>query len=208
MKVTNPPYTNQELVSNIEAYSMYPWGEQLTKEGDEKYLRSFRSDKRGLVYTYQETNDSQPYLYVHVMHYGHDVKELLEEDFIGQDSFYQAKDVTALTERFLGAGDIAYISNITADKSVEISAELKPRLKEMPNIISAVFTDTGAETIVMYTHRATAVHEATLALSEVMYDVEIMPYEINHKSGSFNKNRDIDYLELILIRKKQLSTLS
>ena len=202
MKVTNPPYSTQELLSNIEAYSMYPWGELLTKEGDEKYLRSFRSDTRGLVYAYQESKESQPYLYVHVKHYGRSIKELLEDDFTGQDSFYQAKDGAVLIEKFVEAGDIAYISNITADKSVSIPAGLKPRLKVMDDIISSVFTDTGAETIVMYTHRATAVHKATLALPGEDYVVELVPYEIISKRGNFNKNRSVDYLELILIRER------
>lgn len=181
---------------------MYPWGEQLTKEYDEKFLRSFRFDKRGLVYAYQETLDSQPYLYVHTMHYGHSIEELLEDDFTGENSFYRAKDSAVLRNKFHEAGDIAYISNITADKSVKIPVELKPRLKVMPDIIVSIFADTGAQTIVLYTHRATAVHTAVLALSEEVYAVDVMPYEIIPKDGDSNKNGDIDYLEVILIRKR------
>jgi hypothetical protein len=202
MKVTNPPYTDQELFSNIEAYSMRPWGERLAEKEVEEYLKSFRSDKRGLVYTYRETVDAPTYLYVHTMHYGRDVEELMEDDFTGEHSFYQAVNGAAISDKFHNAGDIAYISNITADKSVDIPDEFKPRLKVMPDIIASVFTDTGAQTIVMYTHRTTAVYRTALELPKQDYDVEVFSYEIVPKEGGFNENRDIDHLEVILVRKR------
>jgi hypothetical protein len=202
MKVTNPPYSTQEMLSNLEAYAMYPWGERLTKEGDEAYLRLFRSDKRGLVYAYQEAPNAQPYLYVHCMHYGTSIEELLEDDFTGEDSFYRVKDSAMLREKFQNAGDIIYISNITADKSVKLPDKLKPRLKVMPDIIASIFADTQAQTAVLYTHRKTAVHQAILALPEQTYVVEITPYEVVPKNGDFNANRDVDCLEVILIRKR------
>lgn len=202
MKVTNPPYTTQEMLSNLEAYTMYPWGDKLTEASNEAYLRLFRSDKRGLVYAYQEASGTLPYLYVHSMYYGTNVQEMLDDDFIGEDSFYRAKDDAILREKFQKVGDVVYVSSISADKSVQIPDELKPRLKVMPNIIASLFVDTNAQTVVMYTHRKTAVHQAVLALPREMYAVEISPYEVIPKAGDFNENRDIDYLELILIQKQ------
>jgi hypothetical protein len=201
MSETSRP-SEREIQSNIDAYAAAPWGEVLTYEEIEEFLTHLHQHQDSFIKEFRQSPDEHPYLYVHGINYKDDVKSLIDKEFTGKEAYWRAADKTTIEEALKDCGNVSYIKNVHADKSVGIDADKKPRLQVLPEVIKELFDENQSDSIVLFTHRDTGVFRAAFELDKEKYDVKSVHYEVRGGPTNLNGNHQIDYLTLLVITKK------
>ena len=194
--------TEHEVRSNVDAYALAPWGENLDYDETRKYLEHIHEHEGGFVKTYRQNPNELPYLYVHGFNYKNDIDALIGDEFSGSGAYYTAQDPSIIASALAECGNVSYISSIHAAKDVQIPDEMKPRLQVFPELIESIFAENQSDSIVFYTHRDTAVFKAVSSLDANSFKVKIVSYEMGAKlSAKYNNNHTIDRLELVVIKR-------
>jgi hypothetical protein len=140
-------------------------------------------------------------MYIHGTDYKHNIHQLIDQELAGDHAYWRATNREQIEGALDNAGNVFYISNIHADKSVHLSAENKPRLKLLPGLVGEIFKKYDTTSVVLYTHRSTAVFDAVCALDSQLYHVRKIDYYAQSPESKHNSNCSIDYLTLLIITK-------
>lgn len=193
--------TRREIHSNIEAYSLAPWGEDQSYSDTEIYFSKLHSHPDSFFMEFRDSPDNPPYLYVHGLNYKSNAEAMIENEFVGKHAYWRALDGSAIVNALQDYKHVSYINNIHADKSVKISSDKKPRLKVLPEILQSLFSQNGSDTIVLFTHRTTGLYRAVNELDKKLYNVQSIKYKAECVMTKFNSHHKIDHLSLLVITK-------
>lgn len=194
----------REIHSMIEAYALAPWGEEQTYADADTFVQKIHSDSKAFTAVYTSKTSGLPYLYIHGIDYDNDIESMVQEEFVGPKAYWRVaqKDSQRISQLLHKLNSAVYINNIHADKAVTIKQDEKPRLKIIPELIDRLFEVYNREAIVLFTNHNTGVYRALQHLGSDLYQLTQQDYQASCAKVTFNNNHSIDYLTLVVIKKK------
>jgi hypothetical protein len=200
MKSLQIPLTEAEVTSNLEAYRLYPWGEDQEIADVRDFLKGLRDNSDGFVIAYKSSDEDSPYLYINGLNYKGRVEDFIEEEFTGSKAYWKTTEKDKIKNLLKGVKSVTYINNIHADKKAPIKLIKKPRLKVFAEILDTLFKQNKSEAISFFTHRDTGVARAVEKLDKNTYKIKSVNYKATCDTPR-NENFGIDYLTAFVITK-------